>query len=197
MKMNRREIIKQLALLTGGIVLVPSCDFSRKEVVHAYNKFELSEESKAILEKICNTIIPSDDQHPGAEELAISDFVLVMIDDCYSPDNQKRFVNGLQRFDTYAFEQTRQNFLSMSPYHATELLQNILDHPPSDDQDAHAEISNFEDVRYLVQTTKNLTIQGFLVSEYIMTQVMPYQLVPGPFQGKVLLSENEKINING
>ena len=195
--MNRREILKQLAWLSGGLMLVPSCDFSREEILHAYDQLNVTADAKALLQKLCNTIIPSDEEHPGAEELAMSDFVLVMLNDCYGPEDQKKFMNGLQRLNTFAFEQARQNFLSMSQSHAEELVKSIIDHPPAEDQDAHEDISNFEDVRYLVQTTKSLTIQGFMASEYIMTQVMPYHLVPGPFHGKVPLTEQEKINIYG
>lgn len=196
--MNRRDVLKRLAVLSGGVMLVPSCDFTREDVMLAYDNLQISEENKATLQKLCNIIIPSDAQYQGAEELALSDFVLVMIDDCYGPEDQKVFSAGLKRLDQYAFEQTRQNFLSLSQNHAEEMVRNILDHPQIEEDNAdNSEAQDFEAIRYCVVTTKSLTIQGYMASEYMMTKVMPYQLVPGPFHGKVPVVENERINING
>lgn len=196
--MNRRDVLKRLAVLSGGVMLVPSCDFTREDVLLAYDNLQISEENKATLQKLCNIIIPSDAQYQGAEELALSDFVLVMIDDCYGPEDQQVFSEGLKRLDQYAFEQTRQNFLSLSQDHAEEMVRNILHHPLIEEDNAdNSEAQDFEAIRYCVETTKSLTIQGYMASEYIMTEVMPYQLVPGPFHGKVPVVENERINING
>lgn len=196
--MNRRDVLKRLAVLSGGVMLVPSCDFTREDVLLAYDNLQISEENKATLQKLCNIIIPSHAQYQGAEELALSDFVLVMIDDCYGPEDQQVFSEGLKRMDQYAFEQTRQNFLSLSQDHAEEMVRNILHHPLIEEDNAdNSEAQDFEAIRYCVETTKSLTIQGYMASEYIMTEVMPYQLVPGPFHGKVPVVENERINING
>ena len=195
--MTRRDVLKQLALITGGMLLVPSCDFTPDDVMLAYDHLRITEDNKAILQKLCNVILPTDSDHPGAEELSLSDFVLVMLDDCYGPDDQEKFTNGLNRIDQYAYEQTRQNFLSLSQAHGEELIQSILDHPGVDEENENQDVQNFEDIRFFTHTTKNLAIQGYMASEYIMTQVMPYKLVPGPFQGKVPVVEHERINING
>lgn len=196
--MNRRDAFRYLAVLSGGLFLVPSCDFTREEVMLAYDNLKISEEDKAILQKLCNTIIPSDAEFQGADELHLSDFVLVMIDDCYNMEDQKAFTEGLKKLSQYAYEQTRQNFLSLSQQHAEEMIIGILEHPEIEEENTdRQEAIDFEDIRYCVQTTRSLTIQGYMASEYIMTEVMPYQLVPGPFQGKVPVIENERINVNG
>ena len=194
--MNRRDILKQLAVLSGGLMLVPSCDFSRNDILQAYDRLQVTINDKKVLQKLCNTIIPTDDTHKGAEELMLSDFVLVMMDDCYGPDNQKDFMEGLKNLSTYANEQKRQNFESMPSDQAESFLQKIIEHPQVKPKDSDEQkVIDFEQIRYCVQTTKSLAIQGFMASEYIMTEVMPYKLVPGPFQGKVRVHENEKVNI--
>lgn len=196
--MNRREILKQMAILSGGLMLVPSCDFSRQDIMLAYDNLEVSEEQKAILQKLCNTIMPSDTTYKGAEELELSDFVLVMVNDCYSRENQKNFTKGLKSLSQYAEAQTRQNFLGLTQDLAEELLRDILQHPEIEDENMeNPDAISFEQVRYCVDTSKSLTIQGYMASEYIMKEVMPYQLIPGPFHGKVPIDENATINING
>lgn len=44
---------------------------------------------------------------------------------------------------------------------------------------------------------KRFTIQGFMMSEYIQTQVKPYSLIPGDYQGAVLISDLKPERING
>lgn len=196
--MNRREVLKQLAILSGGLVLVPSCDFSQNDIMLAYDHLRVTKDNKASLQKLCNSIIPSDPVNKGADELELSDFVLVMVDDCYSPEDQKNFTGGLKKINKYTQEQTRQNIWSLSQDHAEELLRSILQHPEIEDKNReNAEAIDFEQIRFCVQTTKSLTIQGYMASEYIMNEVMPYQLVPGPFHGKVPVDTNERINIYG
>ncbi|MBY5959565.1 gluconate 2-dehydrogenase subunit 3 family protein [Membranicola marinus] len=196
--MNRRDILKQLAILSGGIMLVPSCDFSKNDVLKAYDNLQITADHKATLQKLCNTIIPSDTDHIGADELKLSDFVLVMINDCYSPEDQRIFTEGLKNLDQYSLEQTRQNFQSMSSAHANELINQILNHSDPDvEHSGDQVVVDFEQIRYCVRTTKHLTVQGYMTSEYIMKEVMPYKLVPGPFHGKLRIEENEKANIYG
>ena len=121
-----------------------------------------------------------------------------MIDDCFGPEKQKAFMGGLKNINVYANEQTRQNIENMAPRQVENLIRSILDHPSTANKEANdQEVIEFEQIQYCVHTTKSLTIQGFMASEYIMTEVMPYKLVPGPFQGKVRVQENEKVNING
>ncbi len=196
--MNRRDILKQLAILSGGIMLVPSCDFSKNDILQAYDELQITADHKATLQKLCNTIIPGDEKHKGAKELEISDFVLVMINDCYSPDDQQKFTEGLKKLDQYSNEQTRQNFQSMSSDHALELVSHILSHSDPDPENSDDQVViDFEQIRYCARTTKQLTIQGYMASEYIMKEVMPYELVPGKFHGKVRIDENKKVNIYG
>ena len=107
-------------------------------------------------------------------------------------------MEGLKSLSQYAEAQTRQNILSLSQDHAVELLRNIMDHPEIEEENReNDEAVTFEQIRYCVHTTKTLTIQGYMASEYIMRDVMPYQLIPGPFHGKVAIDKNERINING
>jgi len=54
-----------------------------------------------------------------------------------------------------------------------------------------------EGLKYFLNTTKRFTLQGYLSSQYFMTEVMPYNMVPGGFQGERLIDPTEKINING
>ena len=38
-------------------------------------------------------------------------------------------------------------------------------------------------VHYFLQNTKSFTIKGYLQSEYVMTNNIPYKMTPEPFKG--------------
>ena len=79
--MDRRTALKQAALIAGGVALLPSCSFGPERVAIALNNLQLDADQQDLLAKIVEAIIPSG-EIPGAEELEVYKFVLVMVDDC-------------------------------------------------------------------------------------------------------------------
>ena len=186
--MDRRLALKQLALFTGGLMAFPSCDFSRENVLEAYEKLQVSEAHRSLLAKVVETILPGGDI-VGARELDMQDFVLVMANDCLNEDDQIRFVKGLKNFDSYVKKHAGSSFEEMDQEAAEKNFVNIIG---SED-----ESGQMEELKYFLNTTKRFTLQGYLSSEYFMTEVMPYNMIPGGFQGEKIINPSEKINING
>ena len=54
-----------------------------------------------------------------------------------------------------------------------------------------------DDVKSFFNTTKGLTIFGYMRSEYIMTEVMPYTLIPGSYGPCETIDNAKRINVNG
>src|SRR5690606_29763508 len=98
--MDRRLALKQLALLTGGMMAFPSCDFSQEKVLEAYEKLQVIDARRKLLATVVETILPGGDS-VGARELSMQDFVLVIANACLHAEDQSRFVSGLQTFDVY------------------------------------------------------------------------------------------------
>jgi len=186
--MERRLALKQLALITGGIMAFPSCDFSRENVLAAYEKLQVTDAQKNILAKVVETILPGGDI-VGAKELDMQDFVLVMANDCLGEEEQQRVVKGLKNFDQYIQKKSGSSFGKMDQEAAEKSFMAIVE--------AEDERGEVEELKYFLNTTKRFTLQGYLSSEYFMTEVMPYQMIPGGFQGEKLIDPTEKINTNG
>ena len=186
--MDRRLALKQLALFTGGLMALPSCDFSRTNVLAAYEKLQVTDAHRNLLAKVVETILPGG-QIVGAKELNMQDFVLVMANDCLAEEDQSRFVKGLKNFDAYVKKQSGNSFEKMDQERAEKSFIHIVE--------AEDESGEMEELKYFLNTTKRFTLQGYLSSEYFMTEVMPYNMVPGGFQGEKLINPTEKINING
>lgn len=181
--MDRRSALKNIAVLGGGVFLAPSCTFSPERVSIALNNLNITGRQEQLLAEITETFIPATDDIPGAIELNIHHFVLVMVDDCRSEKDQKIFIRGLNQMDPLAEHQHEGGFSECTPTQRKQLIAGTLEGQP----ELKSLGAIYEDSRECLSITKQYTIQGFLNSEYVMTEELPYQLVPGHFDGCVEL----------
>lgn len=196
--MNRRAILRRLAIAAGGVVFLPACGrFSGKDVLTAYDNLNITEKEDTLVRMLCDMIIPAGSGIKGANELMIGDFVMVMVNDCLDKSNQESFLNGLRALGSYSASVFGKelNELTQEEW-ATEFL-TIMKMEPATATEKGLEENALKDVKYFLNTVKQFTVQGFITSEYYMTEIMPYAMAPGKFEGKVLIEEGVKINIYG
>lgn len=193
--MDRRIALKQLAVLTGGLMVFPSCDFNPEKILAAYERLQINEEHKSLLSKVVETILPGGDIK-GAKELNMQDFVLVMANDCLEDEKRERFTQGLKHFDAYVQKEFGKSFVKMEQAEAEEVFNQIVKakENPGNKNEKEKESDSFQ---YFLDTTKRFTLQGYLNSEYFMTDIMPYNLIVGGFKGEKIINPSEKINTNG
>lgn len=192
--MNRRKALKNIGLLTGGIVLFPACDLSKENVSRVMNKLKVTETEEALLANLADTMIP-ESEIPGALALNVSDFVWVMVDDCLDPELQGSFMTGLGQFKKRFREISGSDFDSSEQSEKVRGLNAMVQKDPQGD-DAVDGNDSIDDVTNFVEITKWFAIQGYTQSRYVMTEVMPYALIPGKFPQCRTIEPNEKININ-
>ena len=87
--------------MTTGALLIPSCVREAKKISIPLDHLTLTADHENVMMAITETLLPTTDT-PGAKELKLHEFVLRMMDDCYSPEEQKEFQSGLENFDKYA-----------------------------------------------------------------------------------------------
>jgi hypothetical protein len=184
--MKRRDALRSLALLTGGLVLVPSCDFSKEDILSAYQNLQITPSLKQLLADIADTIIPPGNIK-GASDLSVQDFILVMVNDCVEENGQKAFMQGLQGFEDFSKKTAGKGFSKLTQEEKESLILSGLS----------TEEENQKDIRSFLGTTKRFTIQGFMLSEFIQTEVKPYSLIPGDYQGEVLIADLKTEKIHG
>ena len=107
--MDRREALKALAVATGGMVLVPSCNFSKEDILSAYSKLQITPTQVKLLAAVADAIIPAGSLK-GSADLMVHDFILVMVNDCLKPEEQQKFISGLSSFDSYAILKAGKTF---------------------------------------------------------------------------------------
>ena len=190
--MNRRHALRHIALISGGLALIPSCDFSKEDILSAYQNLKITASQKALLGSISDTIIPAG-EIKGALNMEVPDFILVMINDCFTKENQEKFTAGLTAFPAFAEKIGGKKYESLSTKEKEELILagTKLEEDESPEGKEKANIS------YFLNSTKRFTIQGYMASEYIQTEIIPYSLIPGEYNGAVLITDLQKPHING
>lgn len=171
---NRRTALRRLLYIAGGTLLLPACYRQSGKATIEMTHLEIEEEPENLLAELVETIIPSSDT-PGGKELLLHLFVLKMVDDCHNPDDQKAFTAGLAAFSAYALETTGQDFIKMDVDKRLAFLE------------AMPEVTD-EQVKQFYAITKRRTIQGYVNSKYVMTDLKRYELVPGRYNGYVKMT---------
>ncbi len=191
--MNRRNAIKNLGLFTGGMIFLPSCDFSDEKVSIVLNKLQITIKQEKLVDSIVSAFIPEGDI-PGAKSLKVSNFVWVMVDDCLESEKQNSFINGLNLFDAKVKETQNRAFDKLTSDKRELILKEMF----ALKTDTENEISSKEtsDLKIFLNTSKYYTILGYKQSEFMMTKIMPYKLVPGSYGLCETIDELKKINVN-
>ena len=180
MSINRRTAIRQLALISAGAALLPACFHEQTGKPIPLNHFKVSEDQQQLLETLTATLIPTTDT-PGAKEVSADRFIWKMLDDCATADDRSKFLNGLQQFDTAAKTSGGKSFVRLDPAGRESLLAAI-----------EAKKLPDEELNFFYSTTKRLTILAYSSSQYFLTKVQVYELVPGRWHGCVPVKTQSK-----
>ena len=166
--MDRRTAIQNLALVIGGAVLLPHCT-KQNPVVH-FKHFDIALDQQTLITDMAETIIPKTTT-PGATDLKLYDFIMKMVDDCSTKEDQATFLKGLGEFN----DATKKiNSKSFADCNAQERL-TILNTFEKKDNKYSKELQQF------YGTVKGLTTFGYTESKYFMTKEVVYELVPGRY----------------
>lgn len=171
--MNRRLSLKTLVIISAGAGFLPSCFRDNEKSSLPLKNIKIDAGDEAILAELSDAIIPKTDT-PGAKDVSVHLFALMMIDDCYPKGEQEKFVKGLKGFRHLADKQFDKTFIACSPTERAQLLTDIQNTKDAED-----------DKLFFYHAFKRLTIQAYTTSEYFLTKVQPYKLVPGEFYGCV------------
>ena len=169
--MNRREAIKKTALLSGGMILLNHSLFGQNSSLSTPINVTFGPKQERLLQMVVDTLIPKTDT-PGAKELKVDHFVLLMVNDCHSEKAQTAFYSGLHNLDVFTEKYFGQSFALCDTDTRVEALNSV-----NKKSDANPELQAF------IKITKSRTIQGYLESNYVMTELLPHKMIPDPYDG--------------
>lgn len=169
--MERRIAIKQLALASGGLLGLPAWANAWTQTSIQNSHSVLAPTQTDLLADLIDTLIPASDT-PGAKALGVPDFVQRMLADCYEPPVQQQVKDGLNAVDSAARLRFGQSFSACTASQRTDVLKTIETAPEAT-------------LRSFFGLVKTLTIQGYTTSEYVMTNFLNYNMIPGHYYGCV------------
>lgn len=211
---DRRTLLKQLGLFTGGMMILPACNFDSRKVSIALNNLNITVAQEDLMKQLVDTLIPNGELL-GAQALEVDKFVWVMADDCLKEEQQLRFTAGLSKFNELFKSKTEEDFIDDDeeivkkrlPFIKEIMAQDAPEPPPlpskektTEEKKEQVEIPVEQYLAYIqefVGTVKGFSIRGYLQSEYIMRDIMPYALVPGKAENCKTIDPSQKVNLNG
>jgi hypothetical protein len=194
---TRRELIKTIAVLTGGAVAGGSMFLSGCKNKNT-NNIQFTAAEIALLNEIGETILPTTNT-PGAKAAKVGEFMQTMVKDCYTPAQQTTFLEGLRNFDSLSKKQVGKGFMELDVEKRKAFLVSLekeakpFDAKVADEEtkerenlkktDWRAEVDYQDKPRHYYTMMKQLTIFGFFSSKIGMTEVQDYKPVPGKYDG--------------
>jgi hypothetical protein len=198
--MERRELLKMIAVLTGGVMiggnaLLSGCNSEPK--AGQYHLF--SKEDIDFLNEVAETILP-ETKTPGAKAANVGQFMTVMVTDCYETKDQKAFRQGIKDLNSACEQMHKTGFMKVKPEQRLSLL-TALDKEAKAYQAKKGELEELERKKdkdfpglpnHYFLMMKQLTMLGYFTSEAGCTQALRYLAVPGKYEGSVPYKKGDK-----
>lgn len=179
--MNRRDLLKQSAFLTGGALTAGmlggfwSCRSEANSGVDWTPEFFTDIQGKNLAE-VADRIIPRTDT-PGAKDVGAHEVIDQIVKHCTVAEEQRRLQSGLDALNAKAQEQHGADFYTLSPADMDALLTT------------EAEAARDADGDHWWRGMKYLAMMTYFTSEAGATEHLQYEPNPGPYQGCLPLAE--------
>jgi len=175
--MNRREAIAAVAWLMGGTLvsadLLVSCTTKSKDVSDLFKPEQIT-----FLNEVADTILPTTKSSPGAKAANVGEFMAVMVRDCYTPADQKVFMEGFSKLNKASDDKYNKDFTELNPKQRTTLLTAL-----DAEQKEHQRTKAADAPNHYFRMMKELSLLGYFSSEVGATQALRYDPVPGRYDG--------------
>jgi hypothetical protein len=185
---NRRDSLKALSAVTAH-ALFPSVLSAATQAAagldttgEAWAPRWIPPARAAMLEALVDTILPAT-ATPGAREARVQVFVDLALRDCYTPAEQKVFVEGMDALAGECQAAHGRPFETCAPDERHALLARLDAASYAPDTGARGSF---------IRILKDLTLVGFFTSRIGATQVLAYEAVPGGFRGCLDLRPGQK-----
>ncbi len=182
--MHRREAIKRVSALLGGVALVggsalwTACagDRAPEATAKALGASTFTATDVTFLDEIADTILPDTAKSPGAKAARVGAFMALMVTDCYDPADQQIFRAGMKQLDDACRAMHNTAFVSATTAQRQQVLEAI-------DREAkqYMDAKKADQPTHYFRMIKELTLLGYFTSEIGYTKAMRYVETPGRF----------------
>lgn len=172
--MNRRELIQRVSLMLGGVMSAPLMAGAMGQVLNTEPSLAIDDLQEKLIAEVADVIIPAT-KTPGAKEAGAHKFIIRVMRDCYTKDEQTKFYSGLAKLNDDSKAKFGKGFLDLKLDQKNEMVDD-------------SSVYNKDFFRLM----KDLTITGYFTSEIGATQALAYDPIPGKFNGCVPLEKGQK-----
>ncbi len=184
--MNRREAVSRVALILGGTVLGADFFISGCKSGPEKTKELFGQEDVSLMDEVGDTILPTTST-PGAKAAGVGKFMAVMVRDCYKPEDQKVFTDGIAKLDDACKKKNGKKFMECDPKQRTAILIDL-----DKEQKAYQASKKQEEPNHYFRMMKELTMLGYFTSEVGATKALRYLPVPGKYDGNYPYKKGDK-----
>ena len=207
--MNRRELLKLIAVATGSAVIGGEFLLSGCKNSESTTPLVFTEENIAFLDEVSETILPQTTT-AGAKAAGVGRFMTVYVNDCYKKDDQEIFHKGLTTLDDACKKMHDNGFMKATPEQRKSLLESVDKETKEyvkkkadfenqqKEKEKQGQEKNTSDLKeqsmpnHYFQQLKQLAIFGYFTSEKGRTEGLRYTPVPGKFQGVIDYKKGDK-----
>ncbi len=202
--MDRRELLKMIAVVTGGAMVggelfLSGCKAGGKTAA------EFTPANISLLDEIAETIIPATNT-PGAKAAKVGEFMKVWVTDCYNQAQQDAFMKGISSIDEASKKMHSKPFMECTPEQRHNLLVSLekeakefnkavneKDKPSRDEFTAKGRHYDFVATPpHYYTMMKQMTLHGFFSSKTGMTETLRHIPVPGKYDGAFPYAKGDK-----
>jgi hypothetical protein len=169
--MNRRDSIKTLVAVSGGLIALPSWAKEWRADSLNITSSPFSFDEQATLASVADTIIPPGNSI-GALSVGVDKFMQKLFADCYEKEAQESIKAQLIALDSTANTSYGKSFATCDQSQRQEMLHKLS-------------ISENKIEKDFFTTMKSETIRGFTTSREVMMNYLNYKPVPGHYYGCV------------
>ncbi len=201
--MERRELLKMIAVLTGGVVIGGEVFLSGCNTKTA-DAAAFSVDNIALLDEVGETIIPTTTT-PGAKATKIGDFMKTIVTDCYTEDQQKVFSSGLTGLNEACKKSSGKSFIDSTADQRKAFLitlekeaKDYNKQRDEKDKDAREKAKKEMNPDYVASPShyytmmKQLTLWGYFSSEIGSKQALRWVPIPGKYDGNLPYKKGDK-----
>jgi len=167
--------------IIGAEFFLSGCKSDRTKVSDLFTA-----EDVVLLNEVGETILP-ETTTPGAKAANVGQFMVLMVNDCYTPEEQKIFTKGITALQERSDKKYGKTFRELDTKQKTELLTALDREQKQDAKNKQAEAP----VHYF-RMMKELTLLGYFTSEAGCTKALRYIPVPGKYVGCIPYRKGDK-----
>jgi len=184
--MNRRDALTRVAVILGGSVIgadffLAGCKATPGRVNGLFNREDI-----LLFDAIAETILPATDT-PGAKAAQVGSFLALMVNDCYTLEQQEIFTKGIAALSDACEKINGKPFLDCDDSQRFALLSSL----DKEQKDYTAHKTDGMGSHYF-RMIKELTLLGYFTSKIGCTEALRYIAVPGRYDGDIPYKKGDK-----